>query len=884
METRAALAALSVLTAAASAQLPPDFETAIVIVDAIGGEFRGHGDFDGDGDIDLIHFTGPTTNWTGFRLFLNDGTGGLTPTAFVPFGFPGNYSLGTLQPRTGDFDGDGNLDFVIARNGPAMTVGEGVEFFLGDGAGGISARHYFPLTNPTWLHEGSMNGDAALDVAVHFTDPTLGNHLAWLRFSNGQPVLGPWLPLTGGVPNAPLFETVDVDGDGFDDIVAAVAATTAFDKIVFFPTVAGAPTLGAQYVIPAQMQNVNLRPRVGDLDGDGDREFLVVKRSGSDTGTWVQAFERTTSGWLQHSPELVATPTTGWLQPHNTWLLDWDGDGWLDVAASSSRIDTVRSDGDWTFSEGFETLGTGQREGGGAADLDGDGHPEFIAGYSILRGDGSFAPKATLAPLPILTNLVFDREGDGDLDLTRWSDGAHSANNATGAFQATTSSFPPAPPTNVYAVPIAYADFDGDGHGEFLVLFGQQIWAWPFPFIQGVGMHRIPDDGNGGYRPGVLATTVGVLIDAPPGNSVDAQWATGDADGDGDIDLLVEGGYHQNDGNGNLDLFVAAYAGRGRAVADLDGNGFPDLVVTAYSPASNASDLRVYYGSASGFNPQLLATHPGRLDASLRDLDGDGDLDLLAAADSQLGLFLFENVGTGFFAGTTAMPDVDAAALQHVGVVDFDGDGVPDLLVRRQLSNPTGIVTDTLARFRNAGSGLTYDLVAEHACPYGVTGFADFDGDGDLDAFGSALLRSHLVPAGAGGALRQYGNGVAGSGGIAPMLGANGPVVSSSANDKLRLVRGIGGGSTLLVFGLVEAAMPNAPLPGLTLHVGDPVLVLPPPLTGTPGSAGTGTLTLTLPNLAGIAGFTVVHQAFVLDPGAAAGWTATNGLAITYGL
>tara|TARA_R110002073_G_scaffold67288_1_gene167784 strand:+ start:183 stop:503 length:321 start_codon:yes stop_codon:yes gene_type:complete len=43
-------------------------------------------------------------------------------------------------------------------------------------------------------------------------------------------------------------------------------------------------------------------------------------------------------------------------------------------------------------------------------------------------------------------------------------------------------------------------------------------------------------------------------------------------------------------------------------------------------------------------------------------------------------------------------------------------------------------------------------------------------------------------------------------------------------------------------------------------------------------------LSLTLPNLAGIAGFTVVHQAFVLDPGAAAGWTATNGLAITYGL
>ena len=78
--------------------------------------------------------------------------------------------------------------------------------------------------------------------------------------------------------------------------------------------------------------------------------------------------------------------------------------------------------------------------------------------------------------------------------------------------------------------------------------------------------------------------------------------------------------------------------------------------------------------------------------------------------------------------------------------------------------------------------------------------------------------------------------------------------------------------------------VPNAPLPGLVLHVGDPVAVFLPPLPGAPGVAGAGATTITLPDLPFLAGFTILHQVFSEDPAAPSGWASSNGLALTYGL
>jgi hypothetical protein len=139
------LTELALLALGAIPQSPRDFPTAKVVPGALDGEFVGNGDFDGDGDIDLLHFAGTITSWTGVRIFRNDGAGAFTPGPLVTFAFPTAFQSQQLQPLVGDFNGDGKLDFVIRRMGSPSPTGQGVEFFLGDGAGGIAARLLLPL-------------------------------------------------------------------------------------------------------------------------------------------------------------------------------------------------------------------------------------------------------------------------------------------------------------------------------------------------------------------------------------------------------------------------------------------------------------------------------------------------------------------------------------------------------------------------------------------------------------------------------------------------------------------------------------------------------------------------------------------------------------------
>ena len=145
------LVTLPLLLTAALPQAPQDFPSARVLHEARNGEFRGHGDFDHDGDADLLHFTGSIQGWTGVRVFRNDGNGVFVPGPELPFQFPASYTLSHLPPFVGDFDGDGDLDFVIARNGSAAAPGEGLEFFLGDGNRGWASRVLLPMTTPLWI-------------------------------------------------------------------------------------------------------------------------------------------------------------------------------------------------------------------------------------------------------------------------------------------------------------------------------------------------------------------------------------------------------------------------------------------------------------------------------------------------------------------------------------------------------------------------------------------------------------------------------------------------------------------------------------------------------------------------------------------------------------
>jgi hypothetical protein len=198
--------------------------------------------------------------------------------------------------------------------------------------------------------------------------------------------------------------------------------------------------------------------------------------------------------------------------------------------------------------------------------------------------------------------------------------------------------------------------------------------------------------------------------------------AHGDLDGDGDLDLVVGtrlGGfaYFENTGSAT----GAAYAARIGAANPLDGED-------------------VGYFSAP----------------ALADVDGDGDLDLVAG-EQQGGLFFFENSGDAsapaFVAATGGANPFDGLGTPYgsaPALGDLDADGDLDLVA--------GDYDGTFYTFENTGSaaapaftprtGAANPLAGLDVGYYGSPALGDLDDDGDLE----------LVAGRADGALVYFAN------------------------------------------------------------------------------------------------------------------------------
>ncbi len=272
----------------------------------------------------------------------------------------------------------------------------------------------------------------------------------------------------------------------------------------------------------------------------------------------------------------------------------------------------------------------------------------------------------------------------------------------------------------------------------------------------------------------------------------DERWGGGcaaaDADNDGDTDVYVTnfGGdvFYRNDGRGHFaDATVAAgltdsKLEPGRGLFDADHDGDLDLYVANYlefdpsDPALLARRCRWKSGQVMcgprGFVGEADVFYKNRGDGSFAnatavaglgdalygmgvvagDLDGDGDVDLFVANDSQQNLLL-ANDGTGRFrdvaleAGVALAGDGRSQAGMGADLGDFDGDGDEDLLV-------TNFSDDYHTLYRNDGDFLFTDVSASAGLDpatrfaVGWAGlFFDFDNDGDLDIF---FANGHVYP------------------------------------------------------------------------------------------------------------------------------------------
>jgi hypothetical protein len=252
--------------------------------------------------------------------------------------------------------------------------------------------------------------------------------------------------------------------------------------------------------------------------------------------------------------------------------------------------------------------------------------------------------------------------------------------------------------------------------------------------------------------------------------------ATGDIDGDGDVDVVATGrdGYATltNDGTGTFALdFPSSGGGSSGApsLADVEGDGDVDLVSTVSLgdsvPAVRRNDGTGTFGAVEVVSPD---PPPGGVsDMVVSDLDGDGDIDLVAAVlvgqDRHVATYL--NDGTGAFGPpvTHALGySSDRVTPVRLALGDLDGDGDDDVVGtdEGEITTPDGDVIEGTLAMVGINDGTGAFTATGGPLEVGFAGFvwalpptlADLDEDGTPDlAVGGPGSITTLLGDGTGG-------------------------------------------------------------------------------------------------------------------------------------
>ncbi len=321
-------------------------------------------------------------------------------------------------------------------------------------------------------------------------------------------------------------------------------------------------------------------------------------------------------------------------------LLDYDGDGWLDVYCVQGGPFTPSSRQDASSSL------TGDR-------------------LFHNRGDGTFEDVTVASGIARFPRdhghgvAVGDVDGDGrpDVFVTRWRSYALYRNRGDGTFDDITDACGLGGRRD-WPTSAAFADFDGDGD---LDLYVCHYAAWD------IDNPRICRDPNTKAYLNCNPLVAEALPDHLYRN-----------DGGRFVDVTTEAGIVDRDGRG---LGVVA--------ADFDGDGRIDLFVANDSTANflfrNQGRMRFEeVGHDAGVAGNASGAYQAGMGVAAGDLDGDGLLDVAVTNFYGESIAFYRNLGSGVFCDASLQAGLTVATKRLLGFgvsfLDVNNDGLLDLV------------------------------------------------------------------------------------------------------------------------------------------------------------------------------------------------------------
>jgi hypothetical protein len=632
--------------------------------------------------------------------------------------FKGPSTFGThlapISVAVADFNQDGNLDLAVANrssNDISVLLGKGngtfsTEVKYSAGAGG---------PDPTSIAAVDLNGDGYPDIVV--ADIGLKSISVFINAGNGT-FKAAVLYKVGNSPSA--VAVGDLNGDGFPDIAVTNSADNTVTVLLNSGT--GTFTTGGTFATDTTPSDVV----IADFDGNGSNDLAITNQGSND----VSILLNQGSGTFAAAVNYCVVSTTGscssltGITPVSLVAVPLHGGSTVDLAVASSGgyVSTLLNNGSGVFTLTAEvtsslspvSIAAGTFSGTTTSLVVADNTTNSFEIYANSNGNLG-TPLSYLSGTKPTGIAVGDFNKDGKLDVavtnSNDNDVAVVLGTGSGTFTDIENFISGGSPAHALAV----GDFNGDNNADFLVNNSTRLFA----------VDLFTGNGKGIFT---QAATVSVNADA-------SSIAAADFNQDKKLDFVATQTANNAVaivlGNGNGTFGTAGYVATDSgpvavAAADLNGDGWPDIV-TANSPGNDVSVLINTKSSNLNFNPAVnypVGTAPSAV--ALGDLNNDGFIDIVVANSGSADVSVLLGKGDGTFQPAVTYSVGNGPS--GITLAKTSGHIYPDIIVTNQTDSSVSVLLGNGDGTFEAAT--TYTI--PNSSPVGVT-TADINSNGILD-------------------------------------------------------------------------------------------------------------------------------------------------------
>jgi PKD repeat protein len=690
-----------------------------IILTAVNGSSADWGDYDNDGDLDIV-LTGADINNNGItKIYENVGNGSFAEKTGISI--PG-LQMGSV--KWGDYNNDKNLDILLT----------------GYSSSGIISRIYLnnnPGKNSVPLQPQNLSSVVSVQkVQLHWDrSEDLQTSQAGLSYNiristtpDGSDIVSPMADMSTGLRR--VVKTGNASQNNLYNLNSSLPVGTYYWSVQAIDnSFAGSAFATATFTI-TESQAANLK-------------FTDIT-TGSMKISWVRGSRQKCVVFMKQgssgNPSLVNN--TSYISDTVFAKGSLAGDGWYCVYNGTSNNVSV------TGLYGSNTYKLMVIEYSGEA-----GQELYLTNSNPTNpqicNTGEQFTELIGIPLPIeptglpLAGVSYgsvawgDYDNDGDLDILLAGDNRAKIckifkNNGANTFiEQTGISIP-----GVQNSTVAWGDYDNDGDLDIILDGYTTVGLIPKIFR------------NNGDNSFLEQTGIGLT----GGNNGSVAW--GDYDNDGDLDLLLTGNnmpgtfskIYSNNGNNTFteqtSIVLTGVFDGSVAWGDYDNDGDLDVLLSGLASSDYIS--KIYRkNSDNSFTDQTSISLAGVSGGSIAwgDYDNDGDLDILLAGSSASGYIskIYRNNGNNSFTELTEIAPTGVYC-SSLAWGDYDNDGYLDILLTGFNSISSGI---TKIYKNNRNNSFTEQTGIAFAELYnGSVAWGDYDNDDDLDILLTGLNRN----------------------------------------------------------------------------------------------------------------------------------------------